>query len=311
MFSKSRHLSAEELLLATDRDLSPRRLARARKHLDECPSCHARLQGLERTLAEATQLCHQNLSASLPPASTSRAQLRMRLTELSVNPEPSVALSSRWLFAYGVPLVAGLGLVFALTQRPPLQPSRSLPVEPVFLLPRADLTPGMARPVNISEICESGRDGQTGLIPASVHQSVFESYGADYRQAADYELDYLITPELGGVPDPRNLWPQTYGRTEWNAYVKDELELHLHRLACDGTLDLGQAQREIATDWIAAYKRYFHTDRPLRDYARSPLTERDAQLLLSELQELGIPTARESDGPTLMAMLRAARHAPP
>jgi len=23
------------------------------------------------------------------------------------------------------------------------------------------------------------------------------------------------------------------------------------------------AQREISTDWIAAYKKYFHTDRPL------------------------------------------------
>jgi hypothetical protein len=34
-------------------------------------------------------------------------------------------------------------------------------------------------------------------------------------------------------------------------------------LVCDGELDLPTAQRDIATDWIVAYKKYFHTDRPL------------------------------------------------
>jgi hypothetical protein len=141
-----------------------------------------------------------------------------------------------------------------------------------------------------------------------VRQSVFESYGADYRHSADYELDYLITPELGGTSDARNLWPQPYVRTPWNAYVKDELELHFHRLVCDGRIDFVTAQREISTDWIAAYKRYFNTDRPLRDYASSPLTERDGDFLRSELEELGLSIqADRSDGPALMAMLRAAR----
>ena len=28
-------------------------------------------------------------------------------------------------------------------------------------------------------------------------------------------------------------------------------------------LDLATAQREIATNWIEAYKKYFHTDQPL------------------------------------------------
>jgi len=44
---------------------------------------------------------------------------------------------------------------------------------------------------------------------------------------------------------------------------KDDLEEHLHEIVCDGELDLYTAQRDIATDWIAAYKKYFHTDRPL------------------------------------------------
>ena len=51
--------------------------------------------------------------------------------------------------------------------------------------------------------------------------------------------------------------------TEWNAHVKDELEDHLHHLVCDGKLDLATAQRDMASNWIPAYKKYFHSDKPL------------------------------------------------
>jgi hypothetical protein len=79
-----------------------------------------------------------------------------------------------------------------------------------------------------------------------------------------YELDALITPELGGTTDPENLWPQRYEAPVWNARVKDELERLLPRLVCSNRVELAQAQREIATDWVAAYKRYFSTDQPLQ-----------------------------------------------
>jgi hypothetical protein len=42
----------------------------------------------------------------------------------------------------------------------------------------------------------------------------------------------------------------------WNAHVKDKLEDRLHGLVCAGKLPIEQAQREIATDWIAVYERY-------------------------------------------------------
>ena len=107
----------------------------------------------------------------------------------------------------------------------------------------------------------------------------------DYRHAADYELDFLITPELGGASDARNLWPQPYRSILWNAYVKDELERRLQILVCEGEVDLRTAQQELAGDWIAAYKRRFATERPLRDYDRHPLTARDVQALRSEANE--------------------------
>ena len=58
-----------------------------------------------------------------------------------------------------------------------------------------------------------------------------------------------------------NLWPQPYSST-WNARVKDQLEDHLHELVCQGKVQLVTAQSDIASNWIAAYKRYFNTDKP-------------------------------------------------
>lgn len=83
----------------------------------------------------------------------------------------------------------------------------------------------------------------------------------------EYELDYLITPELGGAPTLQNLLPQRYASRPWNAHVKDQLERLLPRLVCDGAISLQTAQGEIAVDWIAAYRKYLRTDVPLQTHA--------------------------------------------
>jgi hypothetical protein len=49
---------------------------------------------------------------------------------------------------------------------------------------------------------------------------------------------------------------------------KDALEEHLHQLVRAGELDLSTRSEDIATDWIAADKKYFYTDRPLSLYSR-------------------------------------------
>jgi hypothetical protein len=243
---------------------------------------------------------------AIPPATEARARLAGRLAELS---QPHAAPTFRlgqWVVACVIVLAVAGGATFIRGTNIE-QPGRS--GLRVFLLPDADLTPGLARPVTVAEMCGAERHGRTQPISAVVHDGVFARYGADPTHSAAYELDYLITPELGGVPDARNLWPQPFTGTVWNAYVKDELELHLHRLVCDGAIDFAAAQRELATDWIAAYKRRFQSERPLRDYAANPLHAGDAEFLRAELEELGVtlPDAR-ADGPTLMALWQVARH---
>ena len=97
---------------------------------------------------------------------------------------------------------------------------------------------------------------------APIRQAVLRD-GMEHVADEEYELDYLITPELGGSSDRRNLWPERYGSRVWNARVKDELERLLPQMVCEGRLDLATAQHDIASNWIAAYQKYFGTDRPL------------------------------------------------
>ena len=295
MWRKDRHVSDGELLmLAEEGGLAARRRSRALAHVAECPRCARRRAELAAAMHEAGQACRER-SIPMAPLPVARERLRAALAARPARPSGQ-AWAVRGLAAAAVLLLAVLSWTGANTSRPGPAPA---PAEPAIatsglLLPRPDLTPGTVRPVGIGEVCGGALPGLPA-VPSQVPRQVFEAYGVDYRQAADYELDFLITPELGGASDPGNLWPQPYRSVVWNAYVKDELELHLQRLVCQGRLDLATAQRELAGDWIAAYKRRFNTERPLRDYGRFPLTASDIEALRAEQnEERLLPAVRRS-----------------
>lgn len=302
------HPTDQELVLAGDGELAPARQARVEGHLEGCASCAARLKQIDVCL-RAVASC-RDLHAPLPPSSVGRARLRSRLAELAQEPARSPAAAGSWALACCAALVASVGLTWLASPRTTGSSASGMVSTAVVMLPNPDLTPGIASAIGVSEICEPRQPQRPEPVSQDVRRRVFESYGADLARSAEYELDYLITPELGGVTDARNLWPQPFTGTPWNAYVKDELELHFYRMACEGAIDLAAAQREMATDWIGAYKRHFRTDKPLRDYATEPLTERDGDLLRAELDELGLTPPERSDGATLMALLQSARLIP-
>jgi len=77
---------------------------------------------------------------------------------------------------------------------------------------------------------------------------LMKSYGFT-GDRKDFELDHLISLQLGGHPkDVKNLWPEPY-LTEFNAHIKDKFENYLHKQICNGSMSLSQAQKQIATDW--------------------------------------------------------------
>jgi hypothetical protein len=85
-------------------------------------------------------------------------------------------------------------------------------------------------------------------------------YGYEDRNPKHYEEDHLIALSIGGAPhDPRNLWPEPR-KSEWNAKKKDQLEFVIYKMVCDGEISLVEAQHEMATDWIEAWKRYVHAN---------------------------------------------------
>jgi hypothetical protein len=129
--------------------------------------------------------------------------------------------------------------------------------------PDPALTPGATVLLGRGALCKQ-TTANNKAVPITLQRRVFDEYGIHNAQPGAYEVDYLITPALGGADDIHNLWPQSNASAVWNAQVKDALEDHLRDLVCDGQLDLNVAQREIASDWIGAYKKYFHTDRPVR-----------------------------------------------
>lgn len=133
-------------------------------------------------------------------------------------------------------------------------------------LPNRRLTPGALNPAvtqgNMRQtICVRGYT--KSIRPPEEYTEKLKRHGihrygySDFR-LRDYEEDHLVSLELGGSPtSPRNLWPQPHHVIGgWGSYAKDRLEDRLHTLVCRGRLPLDEAQRAIATDWIAAYKRY-------------------------------------------------------
>ena len=141
-------------------------------------------------------------------------------------------------------------------------------------MPDPQLTPGATLDVTNDDICVPGYAKKVRNVPAAVKQQAYTAYGITRHAPGEYEVDHLISLELGGSNALQNLWPQSYQTQPWNAHVKDHLENELHRLVCAGQVALATAQHDIATDWIAAYKKYFHTETPVSRVRARPSSRR-------------------------------------
>ncbi len=246
------HLSDQELLLVVDGELS----GRVQSHLAACWVCRARKQEFDAAIGDFVRVHRRTFDPQIPPADGPRALLKAQLAET----QRISAQRTAWLpwFRAAAALAIFTIAYFMPHAWKPRHAARVIAV----VVPNPSLTPGATVLVSRGEVCRESNT-KNKAVSGALQRKVFDEYGIRTAEPSAYEVDYLITPALGGADDIHNLWPQSYTATVWNAQVKDALEDHLRELVCNGQLDLSTAQHEIASNWVSAYQKYFHTDRPL------------------------------------------------
>lgn len=255
MDSGDQHLSDEEILRLIDGELPAREAARVQEHLRICPACRGRraaVEGMSEALGELYRLELRTMTSS---AAASRLHLEAEIANAHLRKNRPDAVLLRLALAAAVAGILVLACFGGL--RPWKHPRAAATAEAALVVPDRSLTPGALRPIALDEVCSARDSSLDPQVPPATAKAVLAHYGIRSAQRTEeYQIDYLVNPQLGGTGDIRNLWPQVASGSRWNARAKDDLERRLQQMVCERKLDLAVAQREIATNWIAAYKRY-------------------------------------------------------
>jgi hypothetical protein len=125
-------------------------------------------------------------------------------------------------------------------------------------LPDRGCTPGAVF-INATKakVCTPGYSKSVRNVPAKLKRAVYAEYGIRHHIRGSYEVDHLVSLELGGSNDESNLWPEA-AKPKPGFHQKDALENQLHDLICNGMMRLSTAQHRIAKDWLAEYHRLGH-----------------------------------------------------
>ena len=122
-------------------------------------------------------------------------------------------------------------------------------------LPDPACTPGAVFPKATAEqICTPGYSSKVRNVPSAVKDKVYAEYGITSHEPGQYEVDHLVALELGGSNAIANLWPEP-AEPRPGFHEKDKVEDYLHTQLCDGKLSLQQVQVQIASDWVAVFKK--------------------------------------------------------
>lgn len=122
-------------------------------------------------------------------------------------------------------------------------------------MPDSACTPGdIIESATVDQICTPGYSKQVRNVPVSVKHEAFGEYGISHHEPGEYEVDHLISLELGGSNDIANLWPEA-AEPQPGFHEKDKVENYLHKEVCNGSISLKEAQQKIATDWLTVYKK--------------------------------------------------------
>ena len=121
-------------------------------------------------------------------------------------------------------------------------------------LPDSTCTPGAIFPdATVAQICTPGYSSSVRNVPQYIKDKAYAEYGIASHAPGEYEVDHLISLELGGSNAIANLWPEPADPRP-GFHEKDKVENYLHDQVCSGKMSLAQAQAQIATNWFAVYQ---------------------------------------------------------
>jgi hypothetical protein len=121
-------------------------------------------------------------------------------------------------------------------------------------LPDRACTPGAVLVgLDVKRLCAPGYVQHAHHVTTASKQFAYGEYGFASPTTAGYKLDLLVPRGLGGSNLRANLWPASLRPPGF--VEKETLSNYLHSRVCGHKLDLTTAQKEIATDWLTAYRR--------------------------------------------------------
>ena len=124
------------------------------------------------------------------------------------------------------------------------------------------------------------------------------AYGYTDQAPGDFEEDHLIALELGGDPrDPKNLWPERLVGGS-GAVQKDRVENWAHDEVCAGRMQLADAQRRMAENWVELYNAMLAGIATVQPFVAPAVLPSAAPLA----------TASATPGPVLSVLITTSRY---
>ena len=116
-------------------------------------------------------------------------------------------------------------------------------------LPDKRCTPGtIFKTVTKNQICIPGYSKLVRHVDVKTKDEVLKRYGITDSNSKSYEIDHLVSLQLGGSNDIANLWPEAASPVP-GFHEKDQVENLVHAKICKGELSLQEAAKQISANW--------------------------------------------------------------
>jgi hypothetical protein len=127
-------------------------------------------------------------------------------------------------------------------------------------VPNDSLTPGETLDQPKEVLCDPAKVEGSRVVTEAMRRQILQAYGypSDSVSVPQTEVDHRIPVSLNGASTVKNLWYQDGTKSrKWRYQLKDRLETKVHRLYCQGQIDLPSAQAYFTGDWREGYKHFF------------------------------------------------------